>query len=157
MVAMEGSRPLLVEVQALVTPTHLQMPRRVATGIDTSRLLQILAVLESRAGVSFGGQDVYVTVAGGVRVSEPAVDLPLALALISARQDRALPCDLAAFGEIGLTGKVRPVSHRESRFKEAMSQGLSTIVAMPPASVLAPAGMTLAIAGTVRELPALLD
>ena len=84
MAAMEGSRPLLVEIQALVTPSYLPVPRRLATG-STARLLQVLAVLERRAGLSFAGQDVYVSVAGGVRVTEPAVDLPLALALASAQ------------------------------------------------------------------------
>ncbi|TLM65494.1 MAG: DNA repair protein RadA, partial [Actinobacteria bacterium] len=104
----EGARPLLVEVQALVSPSFLPQPRRLATGIDTGRLLQVLAVLERRAGLSFGSQDVYATVAGGVRVGEPAVDLPLALALASSLKDAPLPPDFAAFGELGLTGEVRP-------------------------------------------------
>lgn len=135
MAAMEGSRPLLVEVQALVTPTYLQVPRRLATGIDTPRLLQVIAVLERRAGVSFAGHDVYVTVAGGVRVGEPAVDLPLALALVSARADRALPGDLVSFGEIGLTGRVRPVAHAEARCAEAARQGFERIAAVISTSV----------------------
>ncbi len=89
MPTMEGTRPLLVEIQALVTPSFLPSPRRLATGVETARLLQVLAVLERRAGQSFAGQDVYVSVAGGIRVAEPAVDLPLALALASAARDDA--------------------------------------------------------------------
>jgi len=132
MVAMEGSRPLLVEVQALVTPTYLQVPRRLATGVDTNRLLQVLAVLERRGGLAFGGHDVFVSVAGGVRVTEPAVDLPLALALASARSDVPLPGDIASFGEIGLTGQVRSVPHAASRAREATQQGFKRVVANAP-------------------------
>ncbi len=87
MAAMEGTRPLLVEIQALVTPSYLPAPRRLATGVDSARLLQVIAVLERRAGLSFAGQDVYVSVVGGIRIAEPAVDLPLALALASALKD----------------------------------------------------------------------
>ncbi|MDZ4178459.1 MAG: DNA repair protein RadA [Coriobacteriia bacterium] len=157
MVTMEGSRPMLVEVQALVTPTYLQMPRRVATGIENARLLQLIAVLERRAGVSFAGYDVYVTVAGGVRVIEPAVDLPLALALVSARQDRVLPGNLAAFGEIGLTGGVRSVSHAEARLSEAMQQGLSTVVASLPPGVRVPESLAVHPMGSVSALAALMS
>jgi DNA repair protein RadA/Sms len=157
MVTMEGSRPMLVEVQALVTPTYLQMPRRVATGIENARLLQLLAVLERRAGVSFAGYDVYVTVAGGVRVIEPAVDLPLALALVSARQDRALPGNLAAFGEIGLTGGVRSVSHAEARLNEAMQQGLNTVAASLPPGVRVPDALAIHPMESVSALPGLLS
>ncbi|MFA5843780.1 MAG: DNA repair protein RadA [Coriobacteriia bacterium] len=131
MAAVEGSRPLLVEVQALVTPSYLQMPRRLATGVDTGRLLQVLAVLERRAGMVFGQHDVYVAVAGGVRVTEPAVDLPLALAITSARLDVPVPVGLVAFGEVGLTGVVRRVPHRESRLREAGRMGFSAAVLAP--------------------------
>ena len=108
MAAMEGTRPLLVEIQALVTPSYLPSPRRLATGIDTARLLQVIAVLERRAGLSFAGQDVYVSVVGGIRIAEPAVDLPLALALASALKDIPLPLDAAAFGELGAHGPGAP-------------------------------------------------
>lgn len=128
MAAMEGSRPLLVEIQALVTPSYLPAPRRLATGIETARLLQVLAVLERRAGLAFGAQDVYVSVAGGLRVSEPAVDLPLALALASALKDVPVPLDVAAFGEVGLTGQVRAVSHAPARCKEAGRLGFVRVV-----------------------------
>jgi len=129
MVTMEGSRPLLVEVQALVTPSYLQIPRRLATGVETSRMLQLLAVLERRVGLSFGSHDVFVSVAGGVRVSEPAIDLPLALALASALRDQPLPRDLASFGEVGLTGQVRTVPHARARVREAVQQGFGRVAA----------------------------
>jgi DNA repair protein RadA/Sms len=129
MPTMEGTRPLLVEIQALVTPSFLPSPRRLATGVDTARLLQVLAVLERRAGLSFSGQDVYVSVAGGIRVTEPAVDLPLALALASALRDVAVPSDLAAFGEVSLTGHVRPVAHAAARCREAVQLGFSRVAA----------------------------
>lgn len=135
MAAMEGSRPLLVEIQALVTPSYLPAPRRLATGIDTARLLQVLAVLERRAGLSFAGQDVYVSVAGGLRVLEPAVDLPLALALASALKDEPVPRDVAAFGELGLTGQVRPVSQASTRVREASRFGMRRVLGAAPASL----------------------
>ncbi len=128
MAAVEGSRPLLVEIQALVTPSYLPVPRRLATGVETPRLLQVLAVLERRAGLSFAGRDVHVAVAGGLRITEPAVDLPLALALASALKDRAVPLDIAAYGEIGLTGHVRPVSHAAARLKEAGRFGIARVI-----------------------------
>lgn len=126
--AMEGTRPLLVEVQALVTPSYLPTPRRLATGIDSARLLQVLAVLERRAGLSFSGLDVLVSVAGGLRVNEPAVDVPLALALASAVRDTALPASLASFGELALTGHVRPVSHAGMRTSEATRLGFERVL-----------------------------
>lgn len=132
--AMEGQRPLLVELQALVTPSYLPAPRRLATGVDAARLLQVLAVLERRAGLSFAGMDVLVSVAGGLRVAEPAVDLPLALALASALRDSALPADLAAFGELGLTGHVRRVPHAQARVREATRLGLAQVAAAPGAT-----------------------
>jgi DNA repair protein RadA/Sms len=134
MPAMEGTRPLLVEIQALVTPSYLPAPRRLATGIDASRLLQVIAVLERRAGLSFAGQDVYVSVAGGVRVVEPALDLPLALALASALKDARIPLDVAAFGELGLTGQVRPVSQASARVGEAVRMGMRRVLGSSPES-----------------------
>jgi DNA repair protein RadA/Sms len=132
MVAAEGSRPLLLEIQALVTPSYLPAPRRSTTGIEGARLLQVMAVLEKRAGIRFSNQDVLVSVAGGLRVSEPAVDLPLALALASAARDVAVPLDLAAFGEIGLTGHVRSVSHTEARVREAVRFGMDRVLGAAP-------------------------
>jgi DNA repair protein RadA/Sms len=149
MAAMEGSRPVLVEIQALVSPSYLQMPRRLATGIDPQRLLQVLAVLERRAGLAFGQYDVYVSVAGGVRISEPAVDLPLALALASARRDVALPSTLAAFGELGLAGEVRPVAHSDSRVRESARLGLTMIAAS--GGITAPKGIDLRVISSISE------
>jgi DNA repair protein RadA/Sms len=142
MAAMEGSRPLLAEVQALVTPSYLPAPRRLATGVDTARLLQVIAVLERRASLSFAGQDVIVSVSGGLRVSEPAVDLPLALALASAVRDRPVPANIASFGEIGLTGHVRPVPHAALRISEASRFGFERVLgALPSGRVEAPCGL----------------
>lgn len=134
MAAMEGTRPLLVEIQALVTPSYLPAPRRLATGVETARLLQVVAVLERRAGLSFAGHDVYVSVAGGLRIAEPAVDLPLALALASALKDRPVPLDVAAFGELGLTGQVRPVSQAAARVREAARLGMERVLGTAPAT-----------------------
>jgi DNA repair protein RadA/Sms len=150
MAAMEGSRPVLVEIQALVSPSYLQMPRRLATGVDPQRLLQVLAVLERRAGVAFGQHDVYVSVAGGVRISEPAIDLPLALALASARRDVPLPAVLAAFGEIGLAGEVRPVAHSEARVHEAARLGL-TMIASASGGASAPKGIDVRVVSNIAE------
>jgi DNA repair protein RadA/Sms len=157
MATMEGSRPVLVEIQALVSPSYLQMPRRLATGIDVQRLLQVLAVLERRAGVSFGQHDVYVSVAGGVRVSEPAVDLPLALALASARRDVALPPTLAAFGELGLAGEVRPVSHAAARAGEAARLGLRTVATASGGGIETVPGVRVRTVGSISDAVALLD
>ncbi len=156
MAAMEGSRPLLVEVQALVTPSYLQVPRRLATGIDTTRLLQLLAVLERHANASFSGQDVYVSVAGGVRVVEPAVDVPLALSLLSALRSIPVPVDVIGFGEIGLTGRIRSVAHAEARMREAGRQGLVRVAAKLPNGTAIPTGSESLGIGTTVELGALL-
>lgn len=151
MATMEGSRPLLVEVQALVTPTYLQVPRRLSVGIDSARLLQVLAILDRRASVALGSYDVYVSVAGGIRVSEPAVDLPLALALASARSDRPLPHDAVAFGEIGLTGDVRGVPHASARLREAARMGFTQAFG-PSTKGESPKGIQLATARTLTEV-----
>lgn len=123
-----STRPLVVEVQALVTPSYLPSPRRLATGIETLRLLQVIAVLERRAKLSFSNLDVIASIAGGIKISEPALDLALALALISAHKDRALLPQTAAFGEIALTGRVRSAKRREARIKEAQNMGFTRIV-----------------------------
>ncbi len=148
MVAIEGTRPLLVEVQALVTPSFLPVPRRLATGVENARLLQVLAVLERRARLSFAGQDVLVSVAGGMRVAEPAIDLPLALALASALRDRPLGLDVAAFGEVGLTGHVRPVSHAAARRKEAASLGITNVISAPARSSRTDGARSVATGGS---------
>ena len=129
--AMEGSRPLLVEVQALVAPSEIVPPRRVSNGIDRNRLALVLAVLGRQARIAVGSADVFVSVAGGVRVDEPGADLAVALAIASAARGVALgdgKKPLAAFGEIGLTGEVRHVAHPDRRLAEAKKFGLDAIV-----------------------------
>jgi DNA repair protein RadA/Sms len=125
--AMEGSRPLLVEVQALVAPSEIVPPRRVVSGVDRNRLALVLAVLARHGGIGLGSSDVFVSAAGGVRVEEPGADLAIALALASAARGVPLRTDrpLAAFGEIGLTGELRYVAHPERRSAEAAKFGLA--------------------------------
>src|SRR5208282_4059868 len=120
---MEGTRPLLVEIQALLAPSPYASPRRSVVGWDQNRLAMILAVLEARCGVKFGVQDVYLNVAGGLRVSEPAADLAVAAALLSALSGIALPRDCVYFGEAGLSGALRPVQQMSVRLKEAQKLG----------------------------------
>ena len=126
--SLEGSRPLLVEVQALVAPTHFANPQRVAQGVDPRRLAVVIAVLEKRAGLSLAGADVFVNVAGGIRLEEPAADLGLALALASSFRDAPLAPDLVAIGEVGLGGELRPVPQIERRLEEAMRLGFRSAV-----------------------------
>jgi DNA repair protein RadA/Sms len=128
--AMEGSRPLLVEVQTLVAPSELVPPRRVANGVDRNRLALVLAVLSRHGGVALGSADVFVSVAGGVRVDEPGADLAIALALASAAKGLAPAsgAPLAAFGELGLTGELRHVGHAERRVGEARKFGLERVI-----------------------------
>jgi DNA repair protein RadA/Sms len=121
----EGSRPVLVEFQALVAPSAYGTPRRAVVGWDSGRLAMVLAVLEARCGLGFGDRDVYLNVAGGLRISEPAADLAAAAALASSAFDTALPQECVVFGEISLSGDVRPVSRMESRLKEAAKLGFS--------------------------------
>jgi len=127
--ALEGSRPLLLEIQALVAPTDLAMPRRVGTGVDPKRLAMIVAVLSRHAGVALGQADVFVNVAGGVRIDEPGADLAIALAIVSAAKGSPVKPALAAFGEIGLTGRLRPATQAERRLEECAKLGLAAAVA----------------------------
>jgi DNA repair protein RadA/Sms len=127
--ALEGSRPLLLEIQALVAPTDLAMPRRVGTGVDPKRLAMIVAVLSRHAGVALGQADVFVNVAGGVRIDEPGADLAIALAIVSAAKGSPVKSALAAFGEIGLTGRLRPATQAERRLEECAKLGLAAAVA----------------------------
>ncbi len=129
----EGTRPVLVEIQALVAQSPLATPRRNVVGWDSGRLSMILAVLEARCGISFSGMDVYLNIAGGMRISEPAADLAVAAALLSARQDQPLPADTVVFGEISLSGALRPITQAEARLKEAAKLGFATAIA--PASI----------------------
>ena len=124
----EGTRPVLTEVQALVAPSTLASPRRTVVGLDSGRVSTILAVLEARCGIPFAGLDVFLNVAGGMRVSEPAADLAIAGALLSAREDSALPPEAVLFGEISLSGALRPVAQAENRLKEAQKLGFSQAI-----------------------------
>jgi DNA repair protein RadA/Sms len=122
---MEGTRPVLVEVQALVAPSPLGTPRRAVVGWDSGRLAMVLAVLEARCGVRIGANDVYLNIAGGLRVTEPAADLAVAAALLSSLSGEPVPADTVVFGEIGLTGEVRTVSQTDIRLKEAAKLGFA--------------------------------
>ncbi len=135
---MEGTRPVLVEVQALVAPSTLGTPRRAVVGWDSARLSMILAVLEAHCGVRLGQHDVYLNVAGGYRISEPAADMAVASALVSSLAGLALPADCVYFGEISLSGAVRPVAHTAQRLKEAEKLGFGRAV-LPDGSADLPA------------------
>jgi DNA repair protein RadA/Sms len=124
----EGSRPLLVEIQALVAPTSLGTPRRAVNGWDPNRLSMVLAVLEAHCGVRLSGHDVYLNVAGGLRIQEPAADLAAAAALVSSLADAPLPADAVYFGEISLSGAVRPVAQAAARLKEAQKLGFARAI-----------------------------
>ena len=124
----EGTRPMLLELQALVDESHLANPRRVAIGLDHSRLSMLLAVLHRHGGVSLGDQDVFANVVGGMRITETGSDLPLLLAILSSFRDRVLPEKMVVFGEVGLSGEVRPVYNGEERLKEAVGLGFERAI-----------------------------
>ena len=128
---LEGSRPILVEIEALVTPSLLGAPRRAVVGLDGARLAMIVAVLDSRCGLSLGAKDIHLNVAGGLRISEPAADLAVAGALLSAMTGKPAPAKTIIFGEAGLTGEVRPVGGAELRLKEAVKLGYPSAIAPP--------------------------
>jgi DNA repair protein RadA/Sms len=125
LVTQEGTRPLLVEVQALVDTAHSPNPRRLTVGLDTNRLAMLLAVLHRHAGIACFDQDVFVNAVGGVRVGEPAADLAVLLAIVSSLRGRALPAGLVVFGEVGLAGEIRPVQRGQERLKEAAKLGFT--------------------------------
>ncbi len=126
--AIEGSRPILAEVQGLVSPTGFGNPRRMSTGFDYNRLSLLLAVLEKRAGYFFSNLDAYVNVVGGLRLDEPAADLPVALSLVSSLKDKPVAEGIVAFGEVGLAGEIRAVSNAESRITEAARLGFTRVL-----------------------------
>lgn len=125
MATQEGSRPLLVEVQALVDTAHVPNPRRLTVGVEGTRLAMLLAVLHRHAGVATFDQDVFVNAVGGVKITEPAADLPVLLAIMSSLRDRPLPRGLVAFGEVGLAGEIRPAVRGQERLREAAKLGFS--------------------------------
>jgi DNA repair protein RadA/Sms len=143
----EGTRPVLTEIQALVAPSTLGTPRRTVVGIDGGRLSTILAVLEARCGISYAGLDVFLNVAGGMRVNEPAADLAIAGAILSAREDVAIPPDMVLFGEISLSGALRPVGQTENRLKEASKLGFTQAIAPTRSKIGQDTGMA------VRQMP----
>ena len=128
MVTMEGTRPLLVEVQALVDDSQLSNPRRVTLGLEQNRLAMLLAVQHRHGGIHMSDQDVFVNVVGGVRVSETAADLPVLLAVLSSFRDKPLPTDLIVFGEVGLAGEIRPVPNGQERLREAAKLGFKQAI-----------------------------
>lgn len=151
--SMEGTRPVLVEIQALVTPSSYGTPRRMATGLDHNRVSLIMAVLEKRMGLYLQSQDAYVNVAGGVRLDEPAVDLGIALALASSFREQTMPPHDCYIGEVGLTGEVRGVSRIEQRVREAMKLGFTRLI-VPTKSLRGwqpPAGVQVIGVETVQE------
>ncbi|GAA3605613.1 DNA repair protein RadA [Marihabitans asiaticum] len=151
-VTLEGRRPLVTEIQALVAPSQIPTPRRASVGLDSSRVSMIMAVLDRRAGAPVGNADTYVSTVGGVRITEPSSDLAVALAIASAVMDRALPHQLLALGEVGLSGEVRPAVGVSRRLTEAARLGFTT--ALVPAGALdggaAPAGMEVVEVSDVR-------
>ena len=156
---MEGSRPLLVEIQALVGPSPPGTPRRTVVGWDTARLAMLLAVLEARCGLAIGARDVYLNVAGGLRIGEPAADLAVAAALVSSLLGRPVPASAVIFGEIGLAGEVRAVSQPEARLREASKLGFDQAI-LPAASAEAarlPGAAPGLRLGTLRRVGELVD
>jgi DNA repair protein RadA/Sms len=151
-VSLHGTRPLLVEVQALVHASELATPRRVALGLDAGRVALLLAVLERFAGASFAGRDVYLNVVGGLRLDEPAADLAVAAALLSALSEKPLPSQAAFFGEVGLLGEVRPVGRAEVRLREAAALGFSRVLAPALDGVRRPADVRVVELDHVSQL-----
>jgi len=126
--ALEGTRPLLIEVQALVSPTHFPSPRRMAMGLDSNRVSLLLAVLERKSGASFVTSDIYVNLAGGIQIDEPALDLGVIGAVLSSHRNRPISVDVALFGEVGLLGEIRSVSQADLRAREAAALGFRKVI-----------------------------
>ncbi len=157
MVMREGTRPMLVEVQALVDESQLPSPRRVAVGMDSNRLAMLLAILHRHGGVPIFGQDVFVNLVGGLKLQETAGDLAILLAVISSFRDRPIPADWVVFGELGLNGEVRPVQNGEERLREASKHGFKhAIVASRNAAGIASGEITVHPVRTLSEAIALL-
>lgn len=153
----EGTRPLLVEIQSLITPSSLATPRRAVVGWDAGRLSMILAVLEARCGLLCGNRDVFLNVAGGLRISEPAADLAVAASLLSSFANTPLPRDGVFFGEIGLSGEIRPVSQQDARLKEAAKLGFKTAFIPKPTKSFSSPEIALIPLAHIAELAHYLD
>ncbi|HYM96372.1 MAG TPA: DNA repair protein RadA [Candidatus Sulfotelmatobacter sp.] len=149
--ALEGTRPLLVEIQSLVNPTENAMVRRIANGIDINRLHMVVAVLEKRLDHKFGRSDIFVNVAGGIRVTEPAADLGLALSIVSNQHNRPLPDGLVVIGELGLSGEVRRVGQLERRLQEAVRHGLRRALIPAGAKAGRPSGLDVVEVRTLAD------
>lgn len=155
---MEGTRPVLVEVQALVNPTNFGTPRRTVIGWDAGRLAMITAVLEARCGVPFSGYDIYLNIAGGIKITEPAADLAVAAALVSALTGESLPAEAVLFGEIGLSGEVRTTGQTDQRLKEAAKLGFKqAYMPKPPSGKKVPQIGSGMAATSIENLQQLLD
>lgn len=155
--SMEGTRPILIEIQALVCRTNFGIPRRTAAGTDLNRVNLLMAVLEKRLGMDLGNCDAYVNIAGGIKMNEPAIDLGVVLAIISSRQDVPIPDHVMAFGEVGLSGEIRAVGMAQQRVMEAKKLGFQTVI-LPRVSLKAVdkiKGIRLIGVGNLRELMAL--
>ncbi len=150
----EGTRPLLVEIQALVAPSPLGTPRRTTVGLDSNRLAMILAVLEARAGVSLSQHDVYLNVAGGLKLKETAADLAVAAAILGSMSDTIIPTGTVLFGEVALSGAIRPVGQTETRLKEAQKLGLTDAVIAASGETKPPKGMETKALENVADLVA---
>jgi len=149
---LEGSRPLLVEIQALTNPTAFGMPRRTANGVDFGRLLLIIAVLSKRAGLKLGNQDIIANVAGGIRIGEPAADLGIALAIASSFKDMAVDPQMAVVGEVGLSGELRAVSQLDRRVAEAARLGFKRcLVPKVGSRISGPKDIQVIPVSTLRE------
>ncbi len=148
----EGSRPLLVEVQALVDQSHLGNPRRISVGLENQRLSMLLAILHRHSGIATHSMDVFLNVVGGLQIIEPAADLPIIFAILSSLRNRPLPADLMTFGELGLAGEIRPVPGGQERLKEAVKHGFKTaIIPQANASKKSIEGMTILPVQTLKE------
>ena len=153
-VTLEGSRPILLEVQALTASSSLGMPRRTANGFDNNRLQMLVAVLTKRVGLGLGGQDIYVNIVGGLRVIEPAIDLAVAVALTSSFRERTVEHTTVAIGEVGLSGELRSVNQLERRLAEAVRLGFKRAIVPASRSILSSSrseGLTLLRASTLNE------
>ena len=149
---MEGTRPILAEIQALVAPTTFNMPRRTSNGFDFNRAAMLLAVLERRGGLRFGNADVYLNVIGGLRLDEPAADLAVAIAVASAAADKPVSDQLAAVGEVGLTGEIRAVGQLSQRLSEIRRLGFTQcLVPRAVRDLRAPEGLELLRVRNIRE------
>lgn len=126
--SLQGLRPLFLEVQALCTPSFIPVPRRTVTGFDFVRTIMLVAVLEKRGGIRLSNMDIFINLTGGVKITEPAADLAVSLAIASSIKDRSLPCGTVAFGEVGLSGEIRPVQNSQKRIKEALKRGFKRII-----------------------------